>query len=68
MAKNEKSMSAPSESQPSAAAFSTIPDHELIRVIGKGSGGEVTHAYDMEGRLLSLGITNGATLVTAYNY
>ena len=27
-----------------------------------------SHAYDLEGRLLSLGITNGTSLVTAYTY
>ena len=28
----------------------------------------VTHAYDIESRMLSLGITNDSTLVTCYSY
>ncbi len=35
---------------------------------GYGNGDVVTHAYDTESRLLSLGITNGATMVALYNY
>jgi RHS repeat-associated protein len=33
-----------------------------------GNGDVVTHAYDQESRLLSLGITNNTTLVTCYAY
>ena len=33
-----------------------------------GNNDVVTHGYDMEGRLLSLGITNGATPVLWYGY
>jgi len=35
---------------------------------GYGNGDVVTHAYDTESRLLSMAITNGAMLVTRYNY
>jgi len=33
-----------------------------------GNDDVVTHSYDTESRLLSLGITNGTTLVTCYTY
>jgi RHS repeat-associated protein len=35
---------------------------------GYGNGDVASHGYDMEGRLLSLGITNSTTLVTSYAY
>ena len=35
---------------------------------GYGNGDVVTHSYDMESRLLSLGITNNSSLVTCYTY
>jgi len=35
---------------------------------GYGNGDVATHGYDLEGRLLSLGITNNASLVTSYTY
>jgi len=35
---------------------------------GYGNGDVVTHSYDSESRLLSIGITNGASLVACYDY
>ena len=43
------------------------PTKELSHGVN-GNNDVATHSYDVESRLLSLGITNGTTLVQAYSY
>ena len=52
----------------SASAWYAYDSAGRLSKKGYGNGDVATHGYDAESRLLSLGITNGSSLVTCYNY